>query len=331
MLNQFLAEQLTPRLEDDLETHLGACGDCRDRLERLTTDAAITPYLLRRAGSPLSTEFAKRLEDSLRDSTRGTEADLEPPWPQIEGYELLDVLDRGGSSTVYRARDQKLGRIVAIKVPHGRLNAVDRERFRREATALAALRHPNILRALDAGESDDGPFLVMEFIPGGSLSRFLAGQPQPPQSAASMTLQLAGAIHVAHTAGFVHRDLKPSNVLLDPQANRAGETGLDRYAPKVTDLGIVKDLSRDDEFTQARDYLGTPSYMAPEQVDGSRRAVDCRTDVYALGALLYELLTGARRFGQVRRSIRCCSSSKTTLWRHRGFIPGFHEIWRLSA
>src|SRR5262249_38057314 len=158
---------------------------------------------------------------------------------------------------------------VAIKILRDRASRVDCERFNREAQALAALRHPNITRAHGAGEANDRRYLVMEYISGGPLSRFIAERPQSARSSARFVWRLAGAMQAAHAAGFIHRDLKPSNVLMEEHFGQGESSGLDRYVPKVTDLGIVKNISRDDGFTHTRDYLGTPSYMAPEQVKGS--------------------------------------------------------------
>jgi eukaryotic-like serine/threonine-protein kinase len=296
LLGQFLAEELSPTTENDLESHLRDCNGCRDRWECLTADSESTPVLSAQSHPPLSSHFAQRLEESLRSALDDSDCGWDSAFPEIPGYDLLESIGRGGSSIVFRARDQKLQRIVAIKVLRERASRVDRERFNREAKALAALRHPNITRAHGAGETNDRLYLVLEFIPGGSLGRFIAGEPQPPRSAARLVRQLAGAMQAAHAAGFVHRDLKPSNILLDAHFGQGESSGLDRFVPKVTDLGIVKDLSRDDGFTGTRDCLGTPSYMAPEQVRGSTQNVDCRTDVYALGTVLYELLTGRPPF-----------------------------------
>jgi serine/threonine protein kinase len=296
LLGQFLAEELSPNTEDDLESHLRDCDGCRDRLESLSADSESTPVLSAQIHPPLLSHFAQRLEESLRSALDDSDCEWDQAFPEILGYDLLESIGRGGSSIVFRARDQKLQRIVAIKVLRERASRVDRERFNREAKALAALRHPNITRAHGAGETGDHLYLVMEHISGGSLGRFIAGEPQPPRSAARLVRQLAGAMQAAHAAGFVHRDLKPSNILLDTHFGQGETSGLDRFVPKVTDLGIVKDLSRDDGFTRTRDCLGTPSYMAPEQVKGSTQSVDCRTDVYAIGAVLYELLTGRPPF-----------------------------------
>jgi eukaryotic-like serine/threonine-protein kinase len=296
LLGQFLAEELPPKTEDSLESHLRGCCECRDRLEQLAADSDTTTVLSVPVHLPLSRDFAQRLETSLWNALNDEDCEWDRALPEIAGYELLEILGRGGSSTVFRARDHKLQRIVAIKVLRERASRIDRERFNREATALAALRHPNITRAYDVSETGDRLYLVMEYISGGSLGRFIAGEPQPPRAATHFVRQLAGAMQAAHAAGFVHRDLKPANILLEAHFGQGETSGLDCFIPKVTDLGIVKDLSRDDSFTRTRDCLGTPSYMAPEQVKGSNRGIDCRTDVYALGAVLYELLTGRPPF-----------------------------------
>ena len=295
-LGQFLANRLSTSDEQALESHLQTCDVCRDRLETLANDADLPRLAPIHVYPPLAADFAQRLEDSLRDSLNDGDGEWDPALPEIPGYDLLEIIGRGGSSVVCRARDQTLQRMVAIKVLRERAGRVDRERFNREVKALASLRHPNITLAHGAGEAGERLYLVMEYISGGCLGKYIAGKPQPPHAAARLVRQVAVAMQAAHDAGFVHRDLKPTNILLDAHFGQSATSGLDRFVPKVTDLGIVKDLANRDGITQTRDCLGTPSYMAPEQVKGSSQVVDCRTDVYALGAVLYELLTGRPPF-----------------------------------
>jgi serine/threonine-protein kinase len=162
---------------------------------------------------------------------------------------------------------------------------MERERFQREARAVAALRHPNVVQIFDIGESDGRPYFTMEFLEGGSLSAKLAGAPQPAADAATLVATLARAVHTAHKAGIVHRDLKPANVLL---------TGDD--VAKITDFGLARRLDDDTTLTGAGTPMGTPSYMAPEQIKGNSAAVGPPADIYALGAILYEMLTGRPPF-----------------------------------
>jgi tRNA A-37 threonylcarbamoyl transferase component Bud32/tetratricopeptide (TPR) repeat protein len=208
---------------------------------------------------------------------------------RLDDYELLEELGRGGMGVVFKARQKSLNRFVAVKmVRAGEVSDREgRKRFENEAQAVARLQHPNIVQIYEVAETDGRPFLVLEFVEGGSLARHLDGTPLPARQAASLVETLARAIHSAHEKQIIHRDLKPSNVLV------AGT--LDRGVLKVTDFGLAKhlDLLAD---TRTIATIGTPSYMAPEQLEANLGTSDCRTDVYGLGAILYELLTGRPPF-----------------------------------
>jgi serine/threonine-protein kinase len=207
--------------------------------------------------------------------------------PGLPGYEILELLGRGGMGVVYKARHLLLNRLVALKViaAGGQANAGERARFRTEAEAIARLQHPHVVQIYEVGEHQGLPYLALEFVAGGSLAERLDGTPLPARQAARLVADLAGALHAAHGRGLVHRDLKPANVLLT-------EDG----APKVSDFGLAKLLDLGIGPTASGEVLGTPSYMAPEQADSRGRAVGPAADVYALGAILYELLTGRPPF-----------------------------------
>jgi serine/threonine-protein kinase len=234
----------------------------------------------------LRTELDALLPICLNGS-RQTVPQEELPLPKVPGYEVESVLGRGGMGVVYRARHLRLGRLVALKMALAGTYAGPHEqaRFRREAEAVAALHHANVVQVYDVGDADGRPYFTMELMEGGSLARKLSGAPQPARQAAALLATLAGAVQAAHEASIVHRDLKPGNVLL------AGDG-----TPKVADFGLARRLDQEGGLTRTGAALGTPSYMAPEQARGDKRAVGPATDVYALGAILYEMLTGRPPF-----------------------------------
>ncbi|HKI37228.1 MAG TPA: serine/threonine-protein kinase, partial [Gemmataceae bacterium] len=203
--------------------------------------------------------------------------------PHVPGYQLLDVLGRGGMGIVYKARQLGFNRLVALKMIRAGAGGEpgDFARFRIEAEAVARLRHPNIVQVFDIGEVDGCPYFSMEHLGGGSLARRAQAERLPPRRAAEVVEALAQAMQHAHEAGVVHRDLKPSNVLLDADGT-----------PKVADFGLARLLDADITRTASEVILGTACYMAPEQTGGGSRDAGPAADVYGLGAILYDLLTG---------------------------------------
>ncbi len=200
-------------------------------------------------------------------------------------FRVLELIDRGGMGKIFRAEQQPLGRIVALKT----LDIVDntgefKQRFLLEAASCARLSHPNTVRVYDYGEAAGAYFLVMEFLTGRTLHQAIKEDaPLDPLRAIAIARQICGALEEAHKSGIVHRDLKPQNIFLT-------EHGEERDFVKVVDFGLAKEMSNDSEVSKAGNVLGSPMYMAPEQVEG--KTIDARTDVYALGLILYTMLAG---------------------------------------
>jgi serine/threonine-protein kinase len=207
--------------------------------------------------------------------------------PQIPGYEVLDLLGRGAMGAVYKARQTSLNRFVALKLMLAGTDAAPEEvtRIRREAETVARLQHPNVVQIYEVGEHQGRPYLALELVDGGSLAQRLGGAPLPRRQAAETVVQLARAMQYAHECNVIHRDLKPANVLVTSED-----------VPKIADFGLAKRLDSELSQTRTGAVLGTPSYMAPEQAEGRAKDVGPAADIYALGAILYELLTGRPPF-----------------------------------
>src|SRR5688572_2282677 len=226
----------------------------------------------------LFSEDSRKAENVLADLAKNAAASRPE---QVGRYELRESVGEGASALVYRAWDTKLGRIVAVKILRdvAALSEIARLRFLREGQATAGLLHPNVVSVYDVGEEGGRLYLVMEFVEGRTLAQDLAREPGPLRERIVLLERAARGVAAAHEKGIVHRDLKPANILV----TAAGE-------PKVGDFGLARLMDSSVELTRTGATLGTPLYMAPEQVEG--KDVTTRTDVYSLGAILYEVLTG---------------------------------------
>ena len=263
-------------LDEACRDHPDLCPAVRERLARVHAVAA-----------ELTAAFPPRdrsgPDPTLPSGESGTFV------PVIPDYVIQGLLGSGGMGVVYKARHLALNRTVAIKMMLARGYAASREleRFKREAEAVAALRHPNIVHIYDFGGHDGVPFFTMEFMEGGSLAQALDGVPQSAKKAVEIASILARAVSIAHTQGIVHRDLKPANILLTSDGTL-----------KITDFGLARRVDRSEEasLTIAGAHVGTPSYMSPEQALGTKSAIGPGVDIYAIGAILYEVLTGRPPF-----------------------------------
>jgi len=274
-------QKLLDEISDSGSTPEEVCGDCpellpevRRRWERICAVEAQLDVLFPTPGINANAETSAQ---------RHAGADL----PRIPGYEVEGLLGRGGMGIVYKARQLRLNRFVALKMlaTGAYAGPPERSRFQREAEAVASLRHANIVSIYDVGDHEGWPYYTMELLEGGSLAQALKGTPQPALQAAGLLATLAEAMQVAHQAGIVHRDLKPANILLTADGT-----------PKVADFGLARHFDEEPALTQSGARMGTPSYMAPEQVIGKSATIGPAADIYALGALLYDLLTGRPPF-----------------------------------
>ncbi|HEY2414901.1 MAG TPA: protein kinase [Pirellulaceae bacterium] len=315
----FLAGEMSPHQESKLVEHLGCCPHCRELAEALSDiplvgarSAGRSAAKAHAADSSLH-ELQGRLQAlayydgsgelqcdpttstvALSDTWGGKSTNSETAPPRRLGkFEIIRLLGAGGFSVVYLAKDTSLDRLVALKLPRASILADPdaRRRFFREAQALARLDHPNIVSVYEAGEQDRTCYLAVEFCDGPTLDDWRRQQSGPvhPDVAARILLALAGAVEHAHDRGILHRDIKPSNVLLCA----TGENGDLSPGPRLADFGLARIIDADPaQTTLSGVVLGTPHYLAPEQAAGMTDRIGPPTDVYALGAVMYELLTG---------------------------------------
>jgi WD40 repeat protein len=344
--------QLVEAELDRVCAHLVDCPECCRRIDELAaadsllqrlqqSDARLHEALVSPA-QRRSAVRAMRRAHADRTAERSKYAATEPlnlPVPQqIGDYDILAEVGRGGMGVVYKARHRGIHRLAALKmVLAGEFaSRAQGVRFRLEAELAARVQHPNIVQVYEVGSYQGRPFLVLEWVDGGSLANRLDGQPWPPGQAASLIETLARAIHVAHSEGVVHRDLKPANILLkeDDGKRKAGQSASSQSGftadpasgllPKITDFGLARPIERGVTVTNSGFLVGTPGYMAPEQAAGSGRGalVGPATDIYALGVILYELLTGQLPFRgdgtlEVLRAVRSDEPVRPRRLQHR--------------
>ena len=273
-----------------------------------SAEAATEPPRDESGGWPADEAGASTVVDAAGADDRGS-------FPSFPGYELIGVIGQGGMGVVYKARNTRLGRVVALKTitELEPTKPSQSGRFLDEARAAARLQHPNIITVHEIGEHQGRPYFVQEFVDGGDLKKQLADKPMAMRRSAELLETLAGAVHAAHKAGIVHRDLKPSNILLTTEG-----------VPKVADFGLAKLLGGGSGRTQSGQVVGTPSYMAPEQAEGRSKDVGPTADVYALGAILYEALTGRPPFlgdTQIETLRLVCSTEPVPPKQSRPDIP----------
>ncbi|WP_339909106.1 serine/threonine-protein kinase [Symmachiella dynata] len=292
-LSDYLSGKLSAQEIDEISLHIETCVDCDTAVHKLDHDSDSLMFALRQ---PLGEELFEQ-EPELQRAVAAMRFSLPESESQnsctvlgtVREYDLLEKIGQGGMGTVYKALHSRLKRIVALKVlaDHRLGDPAAVDRFSREMQAVGKLAHPNIVRALDAGEAEGRHYLVMEYIDGIDLSRLSRRcGPLPVAEASELVLQVSLALQHAHEHGLVHRDIKPSNVMLTRDGN-----------VKLLDLGIAllqPEEPATSDLTGTGQVMGTLDYMAPEQLDNTH-AVDIRADIYGLGATLYKLLCGSAR------------------------------------
>lgn len=275
-----LADQRRAGHEVNLEQHLQSHPELADELRGLWGAVLVADGV---ASFASSKDWGSDEGSKATRSVNREKAGMQALPRSFGGLEIVEELGRGGMGIVYKALQPSLGRTVAVKLLlRGDLATPDElARFRTEAQATARLQHPHIVPVFEVGECQSQPYIVMQYIEGITLSQRLAHGPLPAREAAQLLSPVCHAIHFAHEHGILHRDLKPSNILIDPHGR-----------PHVSDFGLAGRMAADLQLTRTGAVLGTPSYMAPEQAASNRGAVGPASDVYSLGTILYQMLTG---------------------------------------
>ncbi len=279
LINELLLRWETARQQGRVVSAAELCAECPHHREELAARIHAITHMEHVLGvihsDPNRTMAAAESDDGEAES-----------YPQIPGYDITRIIDQGGMGVVFEARQLKPPRTVALKmISNAHAGPKITARFRIEAEAAAKLQHPNFVQIFQVDEVKGRPFFSMEYVTGGSLAQLLTLRSLPARQAAELAETLARAVHFAHSHGIVHRDLKPANIMLAADGT-----------PKIADFGLAKRLDDDSAHTHTGEILGTPSYMAPEQAEGKKHVIGPATDVYALGAMLYEMLAGRPPF-----------------------------------
>jgi serine/threonine protein kinase len=280
------------------------CGKCGAEIFADAPEGLCTACLFETGlGLLTNSSVAGVVDADSRDSEQARNKKKTPTsanaFANFGDYELLEVIGRGGQGVVYRALQKSLNRTVALKVIGLGHWATDAhlKRFRREAEAAASLDHSGIVPIYEVGERDGSCYFSMKFVEGGQLDAVVRRESMPVRRAAELIAKVARTVHYAHEHGILHRDIKPGNILLDGK----GE-------PHLTDFGLARLVETESTVTGTMEVLGTPSYMAPEQAVGNNAQLTAATDIYGLGAVFYQLLTGHPPFagGTTFETIRYC-------------------------
>src|SRR6266550_2039245 len=291
---EFRAVQDGEHIDDSpvMSSVLRVCRKCGAKIFADTPEGLCTACLFETglnllASAPVAADDDSGAAEDVSNATTAPQIKKAPrpakTLANFGDYELLDEIGRGGQGVVYRARQKSLNRTVALKViglGHWATQA-HLKRFRLEAEAAASLEHPGIVPIHEVGERGGSCYFSMKFIEGGHLDEVVRREAIPPRRAAELIAKLAHTVHYAHERGILHRDIKPGNILLDAK----GE-------PHLTDFGLARLVETESTVTRTMEVLGTPSYMSPEQAVGNNERGSSATDIYGLGAVLYQMLTG---------------------------------------
>ncbi len=299
-LAQFLKHWEVPGDVVVFEQHLRQCENCRQKMFALSGERERSCSDQPRS-DPSWIRWYERTDANASSSSESVRPSKSiSRLPAIDGLEVRRFIGFGGVSAVYQAFDPKLRRPLAVKLMRMDPTPEWLDRFQQEAEAVARINHPNVVQIYGLGNNEGQPYLLLEYIAGGTLADRLQARPQPPREAAAFSAKLARAIHFAHQKQVVHRDLKPRNILLTEelqQADAASKLAIDdmplsMLAPKIADFGLAKLMDGNSQWTRTDQVIGTPTYAAPEQLQRTIAPISSATDVYALGVLLYEMLTG---------------------------------------